>query len=236
MNYAIAVANISDIFAIHKIPLCLDHYNDRKERIGSLLRRRLEWAYRRRSSTFTFRYMVVCTHVTFEAQSVARLYVIATGSTRRSRRRSPTSSSLFTGPDPYVRPRGAAYLDAVINALSAHRLHYDGASLARRRRRRGRGIGIVTRGQRDSPPRPWQSRAEPNSHRSIEKFRVLRASRLLTRAAVRRAVQSRVCTRLCAKFVRRSGTKMLYLVAHECFLHFSRLLKLFSADILRFKL
>jgi len=80
--------------------------------------------------------------------------------------------------------REAVYLDACDKRLIS-----TPATTERRSLDDAEGEGAVSVSTREDNvtllSRPWQSRARPDSHRSIEKFRVLRASRLLTRAAVR---------------------------------------------------
>lgn len=146
-------------FAICKIALCSDHFNDRERRVGSLSLRRVEGLIVDVRQPYDPRWPGVwdlCHRDWWRVSSAS------TGPD------TSVSPSWFAGPDPYAS-RGTPRISA-ISALSAHRLQRS-ASLARRRRGRGRGIGIDTRGQRDSP-RASQNRAGPDGRRSIEKFRV----------------------------------------------------------------
>lgn len=106
--------------------------------------------------------------------------------------------SLFVGPDPYAS-RGAgvgggntAYLGAAISALSAHRLQAERRSLSD-----AEGEGAVSVSTReDNVTLPAPRRAEPSraGRPAIDrKVSRVRASRSLTRAAVRRAVHASVC-------------------------------------------
>lgn len=125
-----------------------------------------------------------------------------------------------------------AYLGATISALSAHR-PTERRSATPRARARYRYRHATTTWL--SPRLTEPSRAGPDGRRSIEKFRVYELL-ALSREPSFAAPCSRECARECVRNLSDvAGQKCSYLVAHECSLHFSRLLNFFSIE-LSFKL